>query len=186
MRNKHLFKLTLSAVFLGLGLVLPFLTGQIQQIGNMLLPMHLPVLFCGLLCGPQYGLAVGFVTPILRSSMFGMPMMYPMAVGMAFELAAYGFSIGLLYRLFTKKNLVTLFISLISSLLIGRAVWGVAQVILLGISDKQFTLTAFWSGAFLNAFPGIILQIILIPAVMLALKRLKLAPFSDLFSKESV
>ena len=58
-------RLTLSAMFLALGLVLPFLTGQVPQIGNMLLPMHLPVFLCGLLCGWQYGAAVGFALPLL-------------------------------------------------------------------------------------------------------------------------
>ena len=50
-------KLTLSALFLALGLVLPLITGQIPQIGKMLLPMHIPVLLCGMVCGWPYGLA---------------------------------------------------------------------------------------------------------------------------------
>ena len=104
MHNKHLFKLTLSAVFLGAGLVLPFLTGQLEQIGNMLLPMHLPVLFCGLLCGPAYGGTIGFVLPLLRSLLFGMPLFYPNAVAMAFELCAYAVTIGLLYRLLRPRD----------------------------------------------------------------------------------
>ena len=77
--------LALSAMFLALGLVLPFLTGQIPEIGNLLLPMHLPVLLCGLVCGWKYGLAVGFTTPLLRSMLFGMPTFYPSAVSMAFS-----------------------------------------------------------------------------------------------------
>ena len=81
--------LVLSAMFLALGLVLPFFTGQIPQVGSMLLPMHLPVFLCGLICGWQYGAAVGFVTPLLRMSLFGMPPLLT-AVAMAFELAAYG------------------------------------------------------------------------------------------------
>ena len=181
MPAKHLCKLTLSAVFLGMGLVLPFLTGQIEQIGNMLLPMHLPVLFCGLLCGPAYGGAVGFVMPLLRSLLFGMPLLYPNAVAMAFELCAYAVAIGLLYRLFKRKNIATLFVSLIASLLIGRAVWGLAEIILLGLSGKAFPLSAFWAGAFFNAVPGIILQLVLIPAVMLALQKFRPAPFAELF-----
>ena len=173
MRNKHLFKLTLSAVFLGMGLVLPFLTGQIQQIGNMLLPMHIPVLFCGLLCGAAYGGIVGFVLPILRSFIFGMPLLYPAAVAMAFELATYAVVIGLLYRLFQKKNIFTLYVSLITAMLAGRAVWGIAQTVLLGFSGKSLAFSAFIASAFLNAIPGIILQLILIPAVMLSLQKFK-------------
>ncbi len=184
MRNKHLFKLTLSAVFLGMGLVLPFLTGQIPQIGNMLLPMHLPVLFCGLLCGPTYGGAVGFVLPILRSLLFGKPLFYPTALAMAFELCAYAVAIGLLYRLFKRKNLASLLVSLIAALLIGRAVWGTVQTILLGLSEKAFTLSAFWTSAFATAIPGIILQLILIPSAMLALQKFNPALFAELFEKK--
>ena len=174
MRNKHLFNLTLSAVFLSIGLVLPFLTGQIQEIGNMLLPMHIPVLFCGLLCGAGYGGAVGFVLPLLRSLIFGMPILYPAALAMAFELCTYGLTIGLIYGLFKKKNAVALYLSLIASMLAGRAVWGIAQIILLGISGKSFALSAFLAGAFTSAIPGIILQLVLIPAVMLALQKFHL------------
>ena len=81
-------KLTLSALFLALGLVLPLITGQIPQIGKMLLPMHIPVLLCGMVCGWPYGLAVGAVMPLLRGLLFGMPVLYPTGIGMAFELAA--------------------------------------------------------------------------------------------------
>ena len=87
-------KLILAAMFLAIGLLLPFLTGQIRQIGNMLLPMHIPVILCGLICGWQYGLGVGFVLPLLRCVIFGMPVLFPTAVSMSFELAAYGFTDG--------------------------------------------------------------------------------------------
>ena len=184
MCNKHLFKLTLSAVFLGMGLVFPFLTGQIPQIGNMLLPMHLPVLFCGLLCVATYGGAVGFILPILRSLLFGKPLFYPAALAMAFELCAYAVAIGLLFRLFKRKNLASLFVSLIASLIIGRAVWGVAQAVLLGLSEKAFTLSAFWTSAFVTAIPGIILQLILIPSAIFALQRFNPALFAELFENK--
>ena len=63
----------LAAVFLAMALVLPFLTGQIPQIGNALCPMHIPVLLCGFFCGPLYALSVGFISPLLRFFLFGMP-----------------------------------------------------------------------------------------------------------------
>ena len=84
--NKDLKQLTLAALFLALGLVLPFFTGQIPQIGSMLLPMHIPVFLCGLICGWQYGAAVGFVTPLLRSALFGMPPLFPTAAAMPLEI----------------------------------------------------------------------------------------------------
>lgn len=95
--NKTVKNLTLSAMFMAIGVVLPILTGQIQQIGNMLLPMHLPVFLCGLICGWQYGAAVGFVLPLFRSVTFGMPPLFPTATATAFELATYGLVAGLLY-----------------------------------------------------------------------------------------
>ena len=82
-------------MFLALGYVLPFFTGQIPAVGKMLLPMHIPVLLCGFVCGWQYGLMVGFIVPLFRSVLAGMPVMMPTAVGMAFELATYGVLCGL-------------------------------------------------------------------------------------------
>ena len=95
MKRKTLLKMVLSALFLALCLVLPFLTMQVPQIGNMLCPMHLPVLLCGFICGSPWGMAVGFVAPLLRSVWLGMPPIYT-AIGMAFEMAAYGAAAGLL------------------------------------------------------------------------------------------
>ena len=173
MKNKNLLKLTYAAVCLALCLVLPFLTGQIPQIGSKLLPMHIPVLLCGFLCGPVWGCAVGLIAPILRSLLFGMPPLFPMATAMAFELAAYGLFAGLFYKLLPKKT-PYLYLALILAMIGGRLVWGLAQTILMGVSGKSFTLTAFWAGAFANAWPGIILQLVLIPPVVAALKKAKL------------
>ncbi|MBQ9106578.1 MAG: ECF transporter S component [Clostridia bacterium] len=169
--KKALIDLVLSAFFMALGMVLPFLTGQIPAIGNMLLPMHVPVFLCALICGWQYGTAVGFILPLLRCAVFGMPIFYPNAIGMAFELAAYAFVSGFLYGRSRWKCLLSLYRSLVTAMLAGRAVWGVAQVVLLGIKGNRFTLAAFIAGGFTNALPGIILQLILIPAVMLLLRR---------------
>ncbi|MCM1165325.1 MAG: ECF transporter S component [Lachnospiraceae bacterium] len=171
-------KLTLSAMFLAAGLLLPLLTGQIKQIGNMLLPMHIPVIMCGLICGWKYGLGVGFITPLLRSVLFSMPPMYPQAVAMAFELATYGLVVGLLYGRSKWKCIISLYRSMIIAMLAGRVVWGVAMVFLLGLGENGFTWQAFLAGAFLNAFPGIILQLVFIPAMMLVLNKTGLVKFS--------
>ncbi len=159
-------RLTLSAMFMAIGLILPFFTGQIREIGNMLLPMHIPVLLCGLVCGWPYGAAVGVTLPILRSLMFGMPHLYPSALSMAVELGVYGLVIGLIYGLFKKQGFVAVYVSLVAAMLLGRAAWGGMQALLLGIGDSAFGRQAFLAGAFLNAIPGIILQLVLIPAIM--------------------
>lgn len=177
MKKKAILNLTLSALLTAIGLVLPFLTGQIPQFGRMLLPMHLPVFLCGLICGWQYGLAVGFILPLLRSLIFIMPPIYPEAVAMAFELATYGLVAGLLYGLTRRKSLLTLLDSMTAAMLAGRLVWGAAEVILLGLGGKAFTWKLFFAGAFINAFPGIIIQFILIPAVMVVLDRTGLVRF---------
>ena len=119
-------KLTYAALFLALALVLPFLTGQIPEIGKMLSPMHIPVLLCGFLCGWPWGLAVGFIAPLLRSVLFGVPVMFPGAVAMAFELAVYGALSGLLYSILPRKTR-SIYVTLIVSMIAGRVVWGVVR-----------------------------------------------------------
>lgn len=174
MKKTDTKKLVLSGVFLALGLVLPFLTMQIPQFGNMLLPMHIPVLLCGFICGAPYGLLVGFITPLLRSMIFGMPRMMPMAAGMAFELAAYGFLAGLLYKMLSgQKPAFRMYAALLISMAGGRLVWGVAAKVFYSIAGMPFGWGVFWAGAVANAVPGIILQLILIPAIVYALRKAK-------------
>ena len=177
MKNEKIKNLALAAMFLAIGMVLPFVTGQIPQIGKMLLPMHIPVLLCGLICGWRYGLIVGFVTPLLRSVLFGMPVLYPTAVSMAFELMAYGFVVGILYEKSHWKCIVALYRCLIFSMLAGRMVYGIVQMVLLGFGGEVLTLKAFLASAFINALPGIVLQLILVPSIMLLLNKTGLVPF---------
>lgn len=173
MKNKGTLKLVYAAICLALALVLPFLTGQIPQIGQMLSPMHIPVFLCGFLCGWPWGLAVGAIAPILRSVLFGMPPMFPTAAAMAFELATYGAVSGILYKLLPKKN-AYLYVTLVIAMLCGRAVWGAARLVFAGIQGTQFTFAAFLAGAFTQAWPGIILHIVLVPVIVMALKESKL------------
>lgn len=164
--------MVLAAFFLALGIVMPFLTGQIPGIGNMLLPMHIPVLICGYVCGWQWGLAVGFVVPLLRSVLFGMPPMMPTAAAMAFELAAYGAVTGILYKALPDRA-VSVYAGLVGAMIAGRVVWGLVSIPLYGMVGKAFSWQIFLGGALLNAVPGIILQLVLIPVVILSLKRAK-------------
>ena len=183
--SKTTKNLTLSAMFLAIGMVLPFLTGQIPQIGNMMLPMHIPVLLCGLICGWQYGAVLGFVLPLLRYLVFGMPVLFPTGIAMAFELMTYGLVIGHVYSRSRWKCIIALYRALIAAMLAGRLVWAAAQVILLGVSGSVFTVQMFLAGAFLNAVPGIIIQLVLIPVVMAALGRTGLVHF-HIHKKETV
>ena len=178
MNHNFLKNMALAALFLAIGLVLPFFTGQIPAVGKMLLPMHIPVLLCGLICGWQWGLGVGFVLPVLRSVLFSMPVMYPTATAMAFELAAYGAVIGYLYARSKWRCVKALYKCLIPAMIAGRLVWGVVMVVLMGLSGGAFTLELFMAGAVVNALPGIALQLVLIPAVMVLLDRTKLVCFT--------
>ncbi len=178
MKNKSVKNIALSAMFIAIGYVLPFLTGQIPQIGNMLLPMHIPVFLCALICGWKYGLAVGLILPLLRSLILGMPPLYPIAIAMTFEMATYGFVAGFHYEKSRWKCLVSLYRSMLIAMVAGRLVWGAAEIVLLGIRSTAFTWQAFISGALLNAIPGIIIQLILVPAIMLALSKTKFVVFS--------
>ena len=158
-------KVVLTALFIALGLTLPMITANVPMIGNMLLPMHFPIIICGLICGAGYGALAGVITPLLRSFIFGMPPLFPIAAAMAFELAAYGAVAGLVYVII-QKNKGSVYPALIISMLSGRAVWGVVTFILFRMMGKTLTLQMFLAGAFTNAIPGIVGQLIIIPVLM--------------------
>lgn len=139
--------------------------------------MHIPVLLCGLICGWQYGATVGFILPILRYVMFGMPPIYPTGISMAFELAAYGAIAGFLYARSRWQCIVALYRCLVIVMVGGRLVWGAVMVLLFGMAGNAFTWQAFMAGAFLNAIPGVVLQFVLIPAIMVALDRTGMVRF---------
>lgn len=162
--------LTAAAICLALCLVLPFLTGQIPQVGSALCPMHIPVLLAGFLCGPWWAMAVGAAAPLLRFALFGMPPLFPTGAAMSFELAAYGFFSGWLYQRLPKRN-SGIYIALLGAMVLGRVVWGGAMAVMACTGGTLFSWSAFAAGALLNAVPGMILQILLIPVLVLALRR---------------
>jgi len=169
MRLSKTYKLCISAVCLAIGFVLPFLTGQIRTVGNMLLPMHLPVMLCGFLCGSPWGAVVGFVLPFLRCFTVGMPTL-PLAIAMSLELASYGALTGLFYKIFPKK-VGYFYLSLILSMLGGRVVWAFGRMMVSGLFQVKFSFEIFLASGFATAFPGMILQIILVPALFYAVRR---------------
>ncbi len=173
MKNRdRLTNMISAALFLALAYVLPFLTGQIPEVGAMLCPMHLPVLLCGFLCGWPFAPAVGFIAPLFRSLTLGMPTPFPGAVSMAFELFTYGATAALMHRILPKKR-GYIYFSLLTAMLAGRAVWGLAMFICLGAAGGTFTFAAFLAGAFTGALPGILLQIVVIPPLVMVLQKQK-------------
>ena len=184
-RNKQLYCMVLSGVLLAVGLVLPFLTGQLQTIGKVISPLHIPVLICGLTCGWQWGLGVGIILPILRGLTFGMPPFPTSALPMAFELGTYGLLTGLLYPLFLKglkkeSHLPAMLLALILAMVGGRIVGGAAKAGLLALgiigSKAPYTFAAFFASYFADTAVGALIHIVLIPAVVLALEKAKLSP----------
>ncbi len=168
--NKRVFKICFSGILFAVGYILPFLTGQIPEIGNMFCPMHLPILICGLICGWKYGVIVGITLPIFRSLTIGMPPLYPTAIAMAIEMGMYGFITGL----FNKKidKVWKLYFALISAMLLGRLVWGLVMwIIALTNNIIEFSFNIFITGAFLTAWPGILIQLILVPIVVMSIKK---------------
>lgn len=172
-QTNHIKNLILSALCLAIAMYLPFLTGQIQTIGNMLCPMHIPVFLCAYICGWKWAGAVGFISPFLRYAAFGMPPAMPIGIGMAFEMMTYGIVAGVLYKILPKKTL-NIYLSLIISMIAGRIVWGITRLVVAGVVADAFTWQMFISGALITAVPGIILHIILIPIIVIALRKAKL------------
>ena len=173
-KNTAVVRLLYSSMFLALAMLLPFLIGQIRPFGIALLPMHIPVILCGFICGPSWGMAVGVAAPLLRSIVFGQPTMIS-AIAMAFELATYAFIAGILYKSL-KKNLFMFYIELLTVMVAGRIVWGLVMFvfIILGLASGTIGFGLIWGSTVLNSIPGIILQLIVIPPIINVLKKNRL------------
>lgn len=169
MKRNQTKKMVVTAMCIALGVVLPVAFHSIPNAGSVLLPMHIPVLLAGLLCGWPYGLACGLLAPILSSLTTGMP---PMAYlpSMLFELAAYGLMAGLLTNfIHTGKRIADIYIQLVGAMLAGRIVYGVLNALI--FSAGKYSFAIFLSGAFITALPGIVIQLALIPAIVAILEK---------------
>ncbi len=169
-------KIALTALFLAMGYILPFLTGNLQNVGKMFLPMHFPIFLCAFICGGEYGLTLGLILPLTRSVIFGFPDISDASI-MLFELGTYGIISGIFYSKSRDRNTFSVVTSLIMGMVTGRIVWGVTNTIMMGMRDEVFTYSEFARGAFIYAAPGIILQLILIPLIMNLLDRFGIIPF---------
>lgn len=169
-------KLILSALFLAIGIILPFVTMQIPAVGNMLCPMHIPVLLCGFVCGAPYGAVVGLLTPLVRGMLFGAPVLFPNGIAMAFELAAYGAVTGILYKVTRNKlpELWAVYVTLVTAMISGRIIWGAVSFVLFRMAGNVFTWQIFAAQGFVNAIPGIAIQLVLIPIIVRTLQKAKL------------
>lgn len=171
---KNTKNLMITALCIALGLVLPTAFHVIPNAGSVMLPMHIPVLLCGMICGPVLGLIAGICTPILSSVMTGMP---PAAIlpGMACELAVYGLVTGLMLQIVkTKNNTINLYVSLITAMIAGRLVSGVLNALI--FRAGAYSLQIWVTASFVTALPGILLQLVILPVLVLALQKARLIP----------
>lgn len=163
-------KLVFSAVFLALSIILPTVISMgSPQLGQTFLPMHIPVMLCGIICGTPYGIVVGLVAPLLKSIITGLPVITS-AISMAFELATYGGMCGMLYKAFPKK-IGYIYPNLLISMIVGRIVNGSVNYLITTASDNDFILKSFITLTTINALPGIVIQFALIPLIILALRK---------------
>lgn len=172
MKNKNLMhNMIFSSLFLALALLLPFVGGQNPSINSIFCPMHIPIFLCGFICGWKWGLAVGFTAPLLRSVTFGFPVFYPIAVSMAFELAAYGLICGLMHMLLPKKK-PFIYCSLISAMIVGRIFRAIATLVCTELVGNNFAFKAFFTGVIIKSVPGMIAHIIIVPVTVILIEKL--------------
>lgn len=157
-------QLTISSMCLALGVILPQAFHVIPNAGNILLPMHIPVLICGFISGPLYGLLVGFLTPLMSHIIFGMPPA-PILIQMLIELSMYGLFTGILSKKIKIKNeLLNNYIVLVLSMIIGRVIYGVLNMLI--FKAGSYSLSIWLAAAFVTGLPGIFVQLLIIPLLV--------------------
>ena len=174
MKNKCSVKnMTLTAVCIALCVVLPIAFHSIPDAGSVFLPMHIPVLICGMICGWPYGFICGLMGPLLSSALTGMP---PIAIlpAMMLECGTYGMVSGIMLELVhTKSTYGDLYISLVTAMLAGRVMSGIAKAL---IFMPGMSMTAWITASFITALPGILIQLVFLPSVVLTLMKAKIIP----------
>ena len=179
-RNDSLYRLLITAILLAVGMVLPFLTGQLQSFGQLISPLHIPAFICGLTCGWGWGAALGLVLPILRGLIFGMPPFPAVGLPMAFELMFYGLVTGVAYPLLRKafrdKRLVAMLIAMIVAMIVGRCAGGAAKAVMMGLQGQGYAFSAFLASYFTGTVVGAVIHLIVCPLIVLALEKAKLSP----------
>ena len=164
----------IAALCIALCMLLPFLTVGNQQLGNLLCLMHIPIFICAFLLDWKWAMAAGLIAPLLRTACFGMPPLFPTAIAMALELGTYGCVTSIIYDRLTKKagrNTVSIYISLIAAMIAGRLVTGAAKAVMLGVAGTPFTFGTFLTVNVVYTLPGAVIQLILVPVIVTALKR---------------
>ena len=169
--NINIRKMVLTSLFIALSVVLPQIF-HMFELGNVISPMHFTVLICGLLLGGYYGFACGVITPFLANLIFTRPPLFPVGLSMAIELGIYGFVSGILFtklKLF-KNDKTNLFFSLLVAMIIGRAAATLVNAILFTYGASKNNFGAYLNILFIVGLPGIILQILIIPPIVMVVQ----------------
>ena len=166
-------RMTLAAVCVALCVVLPIAFHSIPNAGNVFLPMHIPVLICGMICGWPYGFLCGLMGPLVSSALTGMP---PIAYlpSMMVECGVYGLVSGLMLKaVHTKSTYGDLYISLVTAMLAGRVVSGIAKAL---IFTPGMAMSAWVAASFVTTLPGIVIQLVFLPTVVFTLMKARIIP----------
>lgn len=178
MKNKT-EKIVLAGLFIAIASVLPLLFHSIviggNSLGQVISPMHFPVLIAGVILGWKYGLAVGIISPLLNSILFLMPPLYPMAIAMALEMGTYGCIIGIIsqYTHPFSNRIANIYVSLLMAMIAGRIVYGTFMSIVMNIAGNSYGWTVFISSVVIGTLPGIILQFLIVPAAIMLIEQKK-------------
>lgn len=159
-------ELVLSGLLLASGIIIPMVFHVFGMTGPIALPMHIPVLIGGFLLPPQLALALGIITPITSGLLTGMPVMFPMGIIMAFELGTYGLTASLARQKFNLPIIPSLIISMIA----GRIAAGLTVAGLVELFGVKMNPVMFVKGAVVTGLPGIIIQLLFIPALIYAIR----------------
>lgn len=161
----------LAMVFLALSIFLPKLCENVPGLESILLVAHIPIYLCGFVCGGPLGFAMGMVSPVLRSVIFGVPELYPDGVAFMFEYAFYGLLAGIFFDTFRcsmgNHRVAASYLALLVAMVGGRAVWGLVMLLIALFSPTVgFSWDAFVYGAFTGELAAIVLHIVIVPGLV--------------------
>lgn len=162
-------ELLLSGLLLASGIILPMIFHLFSMTGPVALPMHIPVLIGGFLLPPQLAFALGIITPVVSGLLTGMPVMFPMAIIMAFELGLYGLTASLATRKFRMSPMFSLLISMLA----GRVAAGLTVAVLVQLFGIKMNPLLYVKGAVITGTPGLAIQLIFIPSLVRTIKAYK-------------
>ena len=167
-------RMVITSMMIAACIILPMAFHAIPGAGPILLPMHIPVILAGLICGPAFGFIAGLAGPFLSSTLTGMPPA-PLMPVMMIELSIYGAVTGFMMKfVYTGRASADLYISMIVAMLCGRVMAGIVQALI--FFEGTYVLGMWTATYFITSFPGIIIQLVFLPSMVMALERERIIP----------